>query len=306
MYCLELQDILYLIRCFKDPADNFIRNFVSFVHLNTRSISRNKLLINFSKTSHSQQFYFNRVAILWNSLPPLDLSLSFDTLNLHLKQVFWKHFTVHFIRTNLYSFHTVCFTFSSYMYFCCLSIIIISFSSTCFGCFSFSTAPPVVIYFVLSRILPYHLAGTLESLWMMNYELKVRNSFNCALILLYAQIITCINLSEIEDIADREFDELLQQVHFGELYVYSRLACKWTNGHVGGTVGRRFGSSGCVKYVRYAVGGVKNSVPFVDAPTYGRMGVEFAFIDSSINYSLIRTNFLSLLPTGVRISEDQL
>ena len=57
MYWLELQDILYLIRCFKDPSDNFsIQNFVSFVHLNTRSTARNKLRINFSKTSHSQHF----------------------------------------------------------------------------------------------------------------------------------------------------------------------------------------------------------------------------------------------------------
>ena len=44
------------------------------------------------------------------------------------------------------------------------------------------------------------------------WEIKERNSFNRALG-------TCINMSEIEDIADKEFDELLQQVHLGELDV---------------------------------------------------------------------------------------
>ena len=111
MYWLELhvQDNLYLIRCFKDPPDNlFIQNFVSSVHLNTRSTARNKLWINFSQILYAQHSYFNRVARLWNSLPPLDLSLSFSTLKLRLKQLFWKYFTVHFNPTNLCSFHTVC------------------------------------------------------------------------------------------------------------------------------------------------------------------------------------------------------
>ena len=109
MYWLELQDNLYLIRCFKDPSDKFfVQYFVSFVHLNARSTTRNKLLIKFSKTSHSQYSYFNRVPRLWNSLPPLELSLSFNTIKLHLKQLFWKHFIVHFNPTNLFSFHILC------------------------------------------------------------------------------------------------------------------------------------------------------------------------------------------------------
>ena len=52
MYWRELQDILYLIRCFKDPPDNFfIQNLIFFVHLHPRCTVRNKLQINFSKTS---------------------------------------------------------------------------------------------------------------------------------------------------------------------------------------------------------------------------------------------------------------
>ena len=50
-------------------------------------------------------------------------------------------------------------------------------------------------------------------------------------------------MSEIEDIARTEFDKLLQQVHFGQTR-RSQLAHKSTTGHVGGTVGRRLGSSG--------------------------------------------------------------
>ena len=84
MYWLELQDILYLIKCFNDLSDNFnilnILNFLSFAQLNTRSTARNKLRVSFNKTSHSHHFYFNRIVRLWNALPLLDLSLSFSAL----------------------------------------------------------------------------------------------------------------------------------------------------------------------------------------------------------------------------------
>ena len=109
MYWLELPNILYLIRCFRDPSDNFsILNFVSIVHLNTRSTARNQLRINFSKPSHSKHFHFNRIVRLWNSLSSLKLSLSFNTLKLHIKQLFWKHSTVHFNPHNLCPFQIVC------------------------------------------------------------------------------------------------------------------------------------------------------------------------------------------------------
>ena len=47
-------------------------------------------------------------------------------------------------------------------------------------------------------------------------------------------------MSDIEDIADMEFGELLQQVHLGELHVGNA----HTHVHVKGTVGSRVGSSG--------------------------------------------------------------
>ena len=73
-----------------------------------RSTARNKVRVNFNKTSHPHHCYFNRIVRLWNALPPLDLSLSFSTLKLHLKQLFWKHFIVHFSPSNLCTFHVVC------------------------------------------------------------------------------------------------------------------------------------------------------------------------------------------------------
>ena len=51
-------------------------------------------------------------------------------------------------------------------------------------------------------------------------------------------------MSEFKDIAGTEFDELLmQQMRFGRTR-RSGLAYKSMTGHVGGTVGRRLGSSG--------------------------------------------------------------
>ena len=52
-------------------------------------------------------------------------------------------------------------------------------------------------------------------------------------------------MSEIEDIIDMEFDKVLYTASALERTRCSRLAymCKWTTGHVGGTVGRRLGSS---------------------------------------------------------------
>ena len=50
-----------------------------------------------------------------------------------------------------------------------------------------------------------------------------------------------INTSNIEDIKDTEFGE---QVHFGELDIVESRIQERLHGHVGGTVGCGFGSSG--------------------------------------------------------------
>ena len=109
MYWLELQDLLFLIKCLKEPSDNFNPlSFISFVNSNTRSATANKLKVNFNRTCHSRHFYFNRIVRLWNSLPVIDLSLSYATLKSTLRQLFWKHFITHFDSNNPCTFHIDC------------------------------------------------------------------------------------------------------------------------------------------------------------------------------------------------------
>ena len=59
--------------------------------------------------------------------------------------------------------------------------------------------------------------------------------------LVYSILAGNINLSEIVDITDTEFNELLEDVDLGELDI--RLMQRWT-GHVGGAVGHCLSSCG--------------------------------------------------------------
>ena len=109
MYWLELQDILFLIKCFKDPSENFNPlSFVSFVCHSTRSATSHKLKVNYNRTSVTRHFYFNRVVKLWNCMPPIDLTMSYSKLKHTLKQIFWSHFITNFNPDNACSFHIVC------------------------------------------------------------------------------------------------------------------------------------------------------------------------------------------------------
>ena len=52
MYWFELQDILFLVKCFKTASDNFaIFDFISFAQFNTRSSTSNKLKYKYCRTS---------------------------------------------------------------------------------------------------------------------------------------------------------------------------------------------------------------------------------------------------------------
>ena len=105
----SLQDIMFLVKCFKDPPDNFDPfTFVSFTNHSTRSATNHKLKVNFNRTTTTRHFYFNRVARLWNCLPPLDLSMSYPTLKYKLKLIFWTHFTNHFNPNDTCTFHIHC------------------------------------------------------------------------------------------------------------------------------------------------------------------------------------------------------
>ena len=86
MYWLQLQDIIFFMKCFKDPSENFNSlMFVSFITHSSRWATNHKLKVKIKRTSHTHHFYFNWVVRLWNCLPPLDLSLFFSELKVFNK-----------------------------------------------------------------------------------------------------------------------------------------------------------------------------------------------------------------------------
>ena len=107
MYQFELADILFFIKSVKHPTASFnILDYVSFTSSSTRSTQSNKLL--HSKSSLSRNFYFARLPRLWNSLPPINLQLSLDTIKHHLKSHVWSIFNSNFNPNNPCTFHTLC------------------------------------------------------------------------------------------------------------------------------------------------------------------------------------------------------
>ena len=62
MYYLDLQDVLFLLKCIKYPPDNFdVFSYISFCKSNTRSSSMGKLKYVYKRLSTTRHFYFNRV-----------------------------------------------------------------------------------------------------------------------------------------------------------------------------------------------------------------------------------------------------
>ena len=109
MYYLELLDIFFFISCLFHPDPSFnINDYVTFSNCSTRSTSSLKLLFKQSSTNSARHFYFYRITRLWNSLPPIDLSLSLATIKVKLKNLFWSHFLSHFDSHSPCTFHFIC------------------------------------------------------------------------------------------------------------------------------------------------------------------------------------------------------
>ena len=109
MYWLELLDIMFLVKCIKEPDDAFnIFEFISFSTSNTRFGSSNKLQYKYQRSSIMRHFYFNRIVRLWNSLPCINLAMSIDTIKTTVSKHLWDHFTTHFNVNSICSFHSVC------------------------------------------------------------------------------------------------------------------------------------------------------------------------------------------------------
>ena len=96
---LEFNDICFFIQSLKhiSPSNSFnISKYISFSQHHTRSGSFRKLVQPLIRHNRDKQFYFNRLPHLWNSLPPLDLSLSYNTIRSKLKDIFWNEFMANF------------------------------------------------------------------------------------------------------------------------------------------------------------------------------------------------------------------
>ena len=84
MYWLELQDVLFLVKCLQGTTDNFnIHDFIpapSSSHCPTRASQSGKFKHKLCRTVAGHHFYLNRIIRLWNALPQIDLSLPFQSI----------------------------------------------------------------------------------------------------------------------------------------------------------------------------------------------------------------------------------
>ena len=109
MYWYELQDLMFLVKCLKDPPDNFdILSHISFLSSCTRASSSKKLKHNLCHTTTTRHFYFNRVVHLWNAIPAVDTSQSYYIIKRQLSSFLWDHFQSHFDPNSPCSFHFRC------------------------------------------------------------------------------------------------------------------------------------------------------------------------------------------------------
>ncbi len=101
----ELQDLAFFICSLKQPSESFnILDYVKFHHpKKTRSSTFNKLKL--STTISSSKF--NRLVHLWNSLPPIDLDQSYNTIHKHIKSLFYDHFNITFDQSDYCTFHAL-------------------------------------------------------------------------------------------------------------------------------------------------------------------------------------------------------
>ena len=108
---LELNDICFFIKSLKliSPNNSFkISKYTSFSVNLTRSGSYRKLVQPLVKNNKDKQFYFNRLPYLWNSLPPIDLNLSFNCTRTKLIDIFWDSFLSRFNAENQCTYYFSC------------------------------------------------------------------------------------------------------------------------------------------------------------------------------------------------------
>ena len=100
---------LFFVNSIKNLSRNFnILHYLHFTKGNTRSSSHSKLVQSSTPTNTGSHFYFIRFPRLWNSLPPLDLTLSVNTLKNTIINFFWSNFSANSDSSNPCSYHYLC------------------------------------------------------------------------------------------------------------------------------------------------------------------------------------------------------
>ena len=109
MYFYEYIDLVLLVHSLKYPDASFdITSYIKFSSLNTRSNSKAKLLFHYAPSNASRHYYFNRIPRLWNALPPIDLTQSFSTIKMKIREILWSHFLDHFDTDDYCTYHVIC------------------------------------------------------------------------------------------------------------------------------------------------------------------------------------------------------
>ena len=81
MYIYELNDVIFFIKSYKSSFKHFnINDYIKFSESNTRSGTSSKMIHHRSSSNISHNSYFCRLPRLWNSLPPIDLTLPIPTI----------------------------------------------------------------------------------------------------------------------------------------------------------------------------------------------------------------------------------
>ena len=107
----EYLDITFLIKCLKDPSDQFNMSlFIKSLSYITRASSGGKLRCTLPRSSINaiNFFYFNRVVKLWNSLPIINCSLSTSTIKSQIETFLWSHFISTFDPHTTYTWFICC------------------------------------------------------------------------------------------------------------------------------------------------------------------------------------------------------
>ena len=110
MYWLEFHDLMFMIKCIKDSPDNWKpSDHITFISSSTRASNSNYLQHNYSRSTTTRHFYWNRIVPLWNSLASeIDLSLPIAGIKQLISELLWSHFIDHFDSDNPCSFHYLC------------------------------------------------------------------------------------------------------------------------------------------------------------------------------------------------------